>query len=306
MAKLMRNAKAISYLIASFAFLAVGILIFPPVAWCECTSCGDCPRPLINYTTQQMSYGGTQELNAVGGAGSYTWSIVSGGGSLSSSSGPSTVYTAPADNENCANNPTILLTDACQKTASARFAISGPQYTTAYRVSTWIDEPVCTPLSSGWFLVIQAYDCDGSRHSVGDFGCFLCSDFPGSNCFYPTCASEAGAIAACQSCPPHLVCGDFWIHCPEICTDGLTWDVRNDYYKFYGCCPAAFLTQPCNASTFSVDSTSFNPAGGGKINFTGDLSAIPGASWTLNVAGRSINGSGSSISWDGKDSSGKL
>jgi hypothetical protein len=73
-------------------------------------SAGTCTGS-IGYTTTQMSTSGTQTLtvvDAVSGA-TYTWAITSGGGSLSTDTGTSTVYTAPATNANCSNNPTISL-----------------------------------------------------------------------------------------------------------------------------------------------------------------------------------------------------
>lgn len=61
--------------------------------------------PVINYTSLQMSVNETQPLTVTGGCGEpYTWGIVSGGGSLSNTTGASTIFTAPSTNANCKNN----------------------------------------------------------------------------------------------------------------------------------------------------------------------------------------------------------
>jgi hypothetical protein len=74
-------------------------------------------RPIIEcsgsiyYATNQMSINESQTLsvlNPTSGA-AYSWSIISGEGSLSDSTGLSTIYTAPDSNYNCNKNPTIRL-----------------------------------------------------------------------------------------------------------------------------------------------------------------------------------------------------
>src|SRR4030043_2016560 len=90
-----------------------------------CTkACGKCAvLAITGYSSQQMSCSGTQSLTATGGGGKYKWSFT-GGGSLSKSSGASVVYTAPATNAECANNPTVTLTDCCGTTTSLQFAVN--------------------------------------------------------------------------------------------------------------------------------------------------------------------------------------
>lgn len=71
----------------------------------------ECGGESINYVTAQMSVGDSQSLSvsdAQTGC-SYTWELSSGGGSLSTEVGPNTTYTAPSQNENCVDNPTITL-----------------------------------------------------------------------------------------------------------------------------------------------------------------------------------------------------
>lgn len=71
----------------------------------------DAEATTIDYSLQ-MSAGTSQTLTAMhtrAGA-SYHWEISAGGGTLDKNVGASVVYTAPATNPNCANNPTIKLT----------------------------------------------------------------------------------------------------------------------------------------------------------------------------------------------------
>ena len=65
----------------------------------------------IGYTTQQMSTDEVQNLTVTDPNPDYTysWSISSGGGTLSSSTGTSVDYTAPSENADCENNPIITL-----------------------------------------------------------------------------------------------------------------------------------------------------------------------------------------------------
>lgn len=69
----------------------------------------------IGYTTNQMAVNGAQTLTIVPGAigcgpSECVLSIKSGGGTLGPPSGNDVIYTAPATNASCANNPTIALT----------------------------------------------------------------------------------------------------------------------------------------------------------------------------------------------------
>lgn len=101
MATPMGSGRGNVSMLASLMAGVFGIIFLSSPAW------GD--SPVIGAPLKQMSTNGTQTLTASGGCGGpYTWSISSGGGSLSSSTGNSVVYTAPSSQTGgCGNNPTI-------------------------------------------------------------------------------------------------------------------------------------------------------------------------------------------------------
>jgi RHS repeat-associated protein len=69
-----------------------------------------------------------------------------------------------------------------------------------------------------------------------------------------------------------------------------------------GCCP--------KITDFKGNNTEINRSTGGSIGFSGTIQTVcdKPVSWTLSVPGRTFSGSGTSVSvtWDGKDSSGKV
>ena len=187
----------------------------------------------IGYTSQQMACDGTQALTASPGADEadcYTWSL-SGGGSLSATTGKSVIYTAPSSNANCENNPTITLTNKSGATATLKIAVNcygstGPAY--AY---TWDIQPAEGCVHQ---IYQQAKACDGSNYGSA-VGCDSCSCTYDATCccYWPTtrcppefACTQAGVVARCTSC--------------NNCTLGNV-DVRTTAMKTAGCCPAALL-----------------------------------------------------------------
>jgi hypothetical protein len=120
----------------------------------------------IGYTSRQMSViGGTdssQTLTASGGTGPYTWSIPGGSGTLSTSNGSSTVYTAPSSNANRANDPTVRVTDSSGQYADLPMAVNSYFYPAeAVRISA---DPWCHNISdviSECGMTTYHYDCHG-------------------------------------------------------------------------------------------------------------------------------------------------
>ncbi len=238
----MNNGKAVDVDIATNRCLGET----PNVA---CTSCADCggaaTKPVISYTTQQMSASGTQALSTSGGGGGvYRW-YLSGGGSLSlkeTNSSQQTTYTAPSTNAECANNGSIFVVDFCGNTsATLKIAVNANTGTDiAYRTipsspctcayCCWSETPTtCCPGYGGGFsrsrwLVGYNYKCDGTSHSSANCGT------QGQDCCGPACG--------CQNCSDYLDCSTCLTQCETANPSG---DKRTAAMKTAGCCPAALL-----------------------------------------------------------------
>ncbi len=105
-----------------FAWMSV-LLLFASSAW------GACSGERIGYETQQMLVGASQALTVVGARPDavYRWRVASGGGTLSSTTGTSVVYTAPSSNPNCENNPAISLSSDGAVCNTLQIAVSAPR-----------------------------------------------------------------------------------------------------------------------------------------------------------------------------------
>jgi len=262
-----------------------------------------------------MSVNGNQSLAANGGMGPYTWIKASGGGSLSGGSGTSVAYTAPSSNQNCANNPTIRLTDSCGRTNDLKLAVNASNNLDVAEEVKWTfsyPEPYCQ-----WRVTDDRWNCDGSAFILNQ----ACG---GSSCIPGSCGEKDGGSCSdhvfnCEGCLVHWnpatgeqTCGPpcgavsfCWGNVPSIAG---WYDKRTPEQLAAGCCPA--LASACiNINSFSADKTHINLTSGETANLTAALQANGGgtASWTITVAGRVFTGSGTSISgsWDGKDASGK-
>ena len=210
---------------------------------CEapCKTCPGTPLLSIGYTSQQMSVNGTQALTASGGGGSYTWSM-SGGGTLSKSSGASTTYTAPATNANCTYNPTLTVTDCCKNTATLKIAVN--QYTTPadayshYFCANYCTGPCPPPNPTKYTYASvgkrQEYTCTGAAWgTAGTCGTcsFTCWSTVCYSSFSPSCTGDSETVcntAMSQNCPGK--------------TQDTYYDDRTDAMKTGGCCPAKLLS----------------------------------------------------------------
>ena len=231
--------------------------------------CQDVDDPLetvtIGYTTQQMALSETQDFAVTGmhprwSYENYTWKISGGGGSLALKGqdppepiyGPEeegfdpdayiatfeVTYTAPADNANCAKNPTIELW--CGGAMMASLAIGINSYSagsTAYEVK-WITgysggncvyspytkppcDYMCGPVT--YFMVAQ-YDCEGTE-------LLRCLGSP-HFCWFTNPVADVPALKG--------VCSDGFTVMGMGHPLGVT-DRRSDPKIAMGCCPEELL-----------------------------------------------------------------
>jgi hypothetical protein len=203
----------------------------------ECPGCED---EVIGCTSQQMVVNEVQTLTVTHAkpGKTYSWSIVSGGGTLSAATGESVDYTAPATNANCLDNPTIALSvegTICNTLALAVrvTGIAGKAY-----VNSWLT----TVSTCNLAIYAKPYYCSGE--SFGDqFACDGCDCAGGDetcDCgggFYCLSANLTDRCNAAHSCGSDVVDG---VTVYTVCAGGAT-DKRTAAMKAAGCCPEALL-----------------------------------------------------------------
>jgi len=213
-----------------------------------------CPAAAhIDYTDQQMDIDEDQSLSAVidtYGCGTpvFTWAIVSGGGTLSVTEGPETVYTSPHTNANCLLNPTIEL--SCNGDVLDTLTIAVNAFTDSVLAYTTGRGPTCdliTAVSYGTTQCNVPITCNTQSYGYSVYlkqlkDRYLCNGLP-----HPTpneiCASYDSAV-----------CGSYIHNCIAKRDQGQTAcnlsaatncvgtiDVRTSQIKLAGCCPAALL-----------------------------------------------------------------
>ena len=107
----------------------------------------------IGYTTQQMSANGVQTLVRIGGGScNWEWVILSGGGTITQDG----VYTAPATNSNCADNPVIGL--LCRGVIVATLEIAVNAYPTL-GVTAWY---CCHQAWNIYYSCSMGITCEGT------------------------------------------------------------------------------------------------------------------------------------------------
>lgn len=215
------------------------------VSECDSSLCCGCEGISIGYTTQQMEVSTQQTLTVIGATEgcTYNWAIASGGGSLSSGTGTSVVYTAPATNAECDLNPTITLSAGgaqCGLLKIAVNAVSGSSPATASK--TMISCTVYPTYFDCWVHILTLncngtvyYDdngepCDYDAHAI-------CGrQYTWDPCYGGSCATcytyageskdEYGNYALCKIGSGSALG---------------TIDIRTAAQKTAGCCPAALL-----------------------------------------------------------------
>lgn len=182
---------------------------------------------VIGYTTLEMQVNEQQTLTVAGESlvicdySEYTWEIITGSGTLSPASGQSIVYTAPATNSNCTNNPTIAL--KCGWFTTVDTITIAVNEVTANTIAYWTstgcgyedsascDADPCPP--TRWCCRYYKWDCSGTATGDGEPGA-------GRSCIWRY-GDNASCMSAyqCRSIGPH--------------------DVRTEQQKLDGCCPGS-------------------------------------------------------------------
>jgi hypothetical protein len=195
----------------------------------------NCTPAKIAYSSQQMAANESQLLVVypIDASCNYGWAVGAGGGSLSTDTGTSTIYTAPESNANCTNNPTVNLTckgDVIDTLKIAINAYTGGGYAVkkGHDAVTYQCNPStpCSEAHPGWCeseycgFLITFYACDMSV--ITDSGEAVWTE---------GCLGEAGYCLDNNS-----IWGNTYRAWGQIAED-----MRTDYFKEQGCCPAALL-----------------------------------------------------------------
>jgi hypothetical protein len=215
---------------------------------------GGC-KGTVHATTLQMTVGASQTLYIEGGSDgdTYYWSTTSG--SLSSPTGTSVTYTAPATNPNCVNNPTITVTcggatigtltiavNAYTGSGDAyRYGVPKSEFQCFYRAAQDDCTSICATANSNY------YHCDGSFSHNGDPS-FVCGAGVGLGCHAGLC-NKCGFYENLDCCTidSPWCANNKALYCTE-CDTGeeaathlpLT-DLRDQAMKVNGCCSAILL-----------------------------------------------------------------
>jgi len=220
-------------------FLLFSLIVHPGSALCA-------GPPIIAGKTQ-MPCGEQQVLSIMNyqTGNTYTWAIVSGGGSLSADRGERVTYTAPDSNPNCENNPTIEV--SCNSEVGSITIALNSCYEDArayWLWDTWKHEECemigcgtqfCGPYHpdecryhSHFTATAYSYKCTGEifYHTVCDT--FSCGSGGGWCCSDNPCSDLRTEIENCMFKHKGLIFG-------------VPLDVRTEDMKQQGCCPEALL-----------------------------------------------------------------
>lgn len=197
----------------------------------------DCPRTDycswggdIVYTTLEMKFSESQSLSVtpnISGA-SYSWSVISGKGSVSPATGGSTTFTAGTQNINCLEDPVVGLYCNGLLIDSIIINVTSTSTTKAGEICRMVNKS-CT-----WNPGIGKYDgyaecsgrnvrCRGTEDQVGLVGMYAV----GNTCL----SSELNAYSKASQYP-YGSC-----HYGGIAGEGKMWDIRTSAMKLAGCCP---------------------------------------------------------------------
>lgn len=223
------------------------------------------PTLTIAYFTLAMQCGQSQNLGLVQGEEGcppYQWSI-SGGGSISSTTGTGTTYTAPDSNPSCSLNPTITVTDGCGHSSAVTLAVNCyGQGENALVYHTFVDGgdgsgwgmniPGCPFVFGhtvyGYYHVIR---CDGAETQNGQNGGYAICERPGGSpcdiahgakigqyCLGSFCAGGGACPDNCNCMTIGPTAWHEFFQAQEEPTDcEKTFDLRTPAMIEAGCCP---------------------------------------------------------------------
>jgi hypothetical protein len=169
----------------------------------------------------QMSISGQQELSILNyqTGNTYTWSIENDDGqkgTLSASTGENVIYTAPASNPDCANNPTIAVSRNGEAVGLFQMAVNGYSDMCELAYTVCCDEGCCPDFTCNAF-----YNCVGVWMLEDD------------------CPTDLNCIVPCDGTGYHVQMWD-WGHCGGDGIGNIT-DVRSAGMMTAGCCPEVLL-----------------------------------------------------------------
>jgi hypothetical protein len=195
-----------------------------------------CEGVTIGYTTTQMAINEIQQLSVEGGgSGSYTWSILSGAGSITQGG----LYTAPASNENCSGNPVINLVDDGAVCASLSIAINvvirgdaGGYLAYCSNGGTSLQNRIIKGN-----VMRRHFKCNGDYvYGTED----ACDDGFTYDCSEPFCEEVDVDAKMAELCTLAELSCNRPEHCPQGCEFGIH-DVRTEDLLAAGCCPWQLL-----------------------------------------------------------------
>lgn len=177
-----------------------------------------CEGVSIGYTSDGMSGGESQYLVVMGAVQSctYTWAIISGGGSLDVTEGDEVEYTAPTTNPYCANNPTIGLYVNEELCDTLTLAINTANidaevvrvYAMVYECANYVTGNYYpnTGLCDGDYIYslnarmsMTGYNCDGSvRNTCAVTGTTSTTDMKNGDGNFYLCNNETDRATACS------------------------------------------------------------------------------------------------------------
>ena len=281
----------------------------------------DSPSLPVITGPDKMSLNEKAVLTVSGGCGEpYTWSLISGGGSLSPTTGSSVNYTAPSSNPDCANHPLIQVTDYAGQKVYKQIELTRNSQGVAF-VGPWVkDDSSCTsdPATLMYPVVVAPqYACDGSfvGNTQRSGQCYVAYE-PWSSSSPETCEAETMYGLVTWSCFTCQECFDYVTSdacttgpTPAFCigvTVGSVQDVRTQKMKDAGCCmeaslpplPSPVTVSSCikcdlSVSNFHATPTTINRIGG-ATTFSADITSSRPYSYTVTLAGFPQGGSAAS------------